>query len=113
MLPTATLHGINGNCDQDMMKQVARVINETFPDNPPHVECIDPYPNNPNFNSIFVSANHQVEDYCNLLKNHPIFGKSDINIVGMSQGALFARSLVETCDFGEYKVRHLLSVGGP
>ena len=47
------------------------------------------------------------------MKNHPIFGKSNFNIIGLSQGALIGRYIIQHCDLGKNKVHKFLSVGGP
>ena len=50
---------------------------------------IDKTPNtNPIFNeaftSIYTSTTFQAKQYCDAIKKHPVFGKSDFNIIGIS-----------------------------
>jgi len=40
-------------------------------------------------------------------------GKSDINIIGESQGNIVSKYIIEECDLGEFKVHNYLSMGGP
>lgn len=62
--------------------------------------------------SIFQTMNQQSNEACDKVKNHKIFGNTQFNVVGLSQGALIARYIVESCDT-KFPVRNLLTVGGP
>jgi triacylglycerol esterase/lipase EstA (alpha/beta hydrolase family) len=42
-----------------------------------------------------------------------VFGKSDINLIGISQGNMVARWIIEACDLGAHKVHNYLSISGP
>ena len=56
--------------------------------------------------------NAQIEKACDLIKSDPnLFGKN-ISVVGLSQGALVARSIIEQCDF-QGSVKRYVSIGGP
>ena len=55
----------------------------------------------------------QTHKYCEAIQNHPIFGKSDINIVAFSQGNMISRYIIQECDLKGHKVHNYLSVGGP
>jgi hypothetical protein len=46
------------------------------------------------FTSIYTNANFQAKQYCDKIKNHPVFGKGDFNIIGISQGGLLARDMI-------------------
>lgn len=65
------------------------------------------------YDSVFSSMEYQTESYCELVQQHPVFGKSDFNIIALSQGGLLARDMIQNCDLGEHKVHNFLSVAGP
>ena len=46
------------------------------------------------FTSEFTNAKFQTAQYCKKVQNHPVFSKSDFNIIGISQGGLLARDLI-------------------
>ncbi len=62
--------------------------------------------------SIFSTMNSQSNEACEKIKQHKIFGNRQFNVLGLSQGALIARYIVESCDT-QYPVRNLLTIGGP
>jgi palmitoyl-protein thioesterase len=62
--------------------------------------------------SLAMDFANQVLEACENVKNDPRLAGQTINVVGLSQGALIARSIAENCDFGG-KVSKLLSIGGP
>jgi len=59
--------------------------------------------------SWFTSMSDQVQMACNSLKSDPHF-QSGLNVLGLSQGGLIARAMVETCGVN---VRKLVTMGGP
>lgn len=61
---------------------------------------------------MFTSIVKQAKEACHKINDHPIFGQRQFNVVGISQGALIARYIVETCAT-KYPVRNLVTVGGP
>uniref|UniRef100_A0A7S3MKV0 Palmitoyl-protein thioesterase 1 n=1 Tax=Favella ehrenbergii TaxID=182087 RepID=A0A7S3MKV0_9SPIT len=54
----------------------------------------------------------QAEKACNKLLADENFAVDEINVMGLSQGALLARYIVESCPI-KGKVRNLASIGGP
>ena len=48
---------------------------------------------------------------CNKLHNHPDFANREINLVGISQGGLLARAVVERCP--DLEVHTLFTFGAP
>ena len=58
-----------------------------------------------------MNFEHQAEIACeNLVVNGKFYG--EFNVVGLSQGGMLARYIVESCQMKVY-VRNLLSIGGP
>ena len=78
-----------------------------------HAECLDIDDNKSKEVSIFTNLLVQVEKYCAIIQQHPVFSKSNINVIGMSQGGMLSRYIVEHCDLGQYKVHNYLSLAGP
>jgi palmitoyl-protein thioesterase len=72
------------------------------------VKCVEI--GNGKTSSLFELIEAQVKTACRKLRNDPDFAGKKINIVGISQGGLIARSLVETCDLD---VETLFTFGGP
>ena len=75
-----------------------------------HAECIEI--GNGIVSSLINTMNQQSEEACKKIKAHPIFGNRQFNILGLSQGSLIGRYIVETCDL-QYPVYNLVTVGGP
>merc|ERR1712100_811809 len=59
-----------------------------------------------------TSFNTQAQKACNHLKENENFKGKDISVVGLSQGSLLARYIIEECDFGG-SVKRYISIGGP
>jgi len=58
-----------------------------------------------------TSFNYQVRKGCEKIKNDPNF-QGDFSVVGISQGALHARHIIEKCDM-KGRVKRYVSIGGP
>jgi triacylglycerol esterase/lipase EstA (alpha/beta hydrolase family) len=116
-LPTLILHYLAGKCDTGIISQLNQTMNafKYYHQKDIYLECMDSFDDESwePFLSLWSNAEEQLNTICNKIKKHPIFGKSDFNLIGLSQGGLLARSLVEMCDLGEYKVRNLALVGSP
>jgi palmitoyl-protein thioesterase len=63
------------------------------------------------FSSYFSSLSEQSEEACRAIRNNPEFDR-EFNVVGISQGALIGRYIVESCEM-KGRVRNYLSIGGP
>merc|ERR1712086_411212 len=108
-------HGFNDECRyteiitdiQSMVKLNDSYVNKIY------AECLEINPASPAHTSIFMEMKKQAEAYCTLVQNHPVFNSTDFNIIGLSQGNLVARYIIEHCDLGKYKVHNYLSLGGP
>ena len=103
--PVALFHGINDHCPQtEWIDAISEGIDYAAP-----VKCIEI--GNGNISSIFERMNWQVMTACHHLHNDPDFADKEINIVGLSQGGLISRAVVERCD--GLKVHTLFTFGGP
>ena len=116
-LPVLLYHGISMSCEDDVMLNLKKVITQVGQDagKDLHVECIIEGVKGfgERFTSIFGSMTKQGDDYCKWIKDHPVYGKSDFHLVGLSQGGIMARDTIQRCDLGEHKVVNFLSLGGP
>lgn len=63
--------------------------------------------------TIFEEMTKQCQNYCKQIQSHPVFSKSDFNVIGVSQGNIVAKYIIEACDLGEHKVHNYLSISGP
>jgi hypothetical protein len=72
-----------------------------------HVECYETF--------VMGSMNGQVEKACDFLKKNEHYSKAkEINLVGISQGGLVARSILEDCEISkDTKVRDMMTIGTP
>ena len=95
-LPTLIFHGVDDACDAGFINETKELIAESAAKSGKKnivVECIVEGKIEA-FTSIFTSMKKQTDDYCKKVKAHPIFSKTDFNIIGFSQGALAARAMI-------------------
>jgi hypothetical protein len=95
-LPTLIYHGIGDDCGDGQIKNLIRVISQVGEANGKtlHAECIVIGARQQNFYSIFESMNSQTAEACKTVQEHPIFGKSDFNLIGISQGGMLTRAMI-------------------
>jgi palmitoyl-protein thioesterase len=62
--------------------------------------------------SIFEDFENQATEACTKLKANPHFANTKFNAVGLSQGSLLARYVVQLCDTKE-TAHNLLTIGSP
>ena len=106
-VPTAVFHGLGDACIYPGMHQFTKEIASGTND---FAKCVEV--GNGSLTSIFKNFEHQAELGCkNLLAVDEFKNADEINVVGLSQGALIARYIVESCE--GVKARNLLSIGGP
>jgi palmitoyl-protein thioesterase len=72
------------------------------------VTCIDP---SPALRSYLGSFSGMIDNACNILKKKEADLKDGFIIMGLSQGGLIARGVVQKCDMGKYAKR-LITLGG-
>ena len=64
-----------------------------------------------NTTSIFERMPWQVSTMCHKIQNDPDFAGKEMSIIGISQGGLIARSVVEQCE--GLKIHTLFTYGSP
>lgn len=104
--PLAIFHGINDFCGSTHNMELVEYLGR---DLGVYVECIEVVSGA--FNSIFKPMSYQVEDACNIIKSNPNFQKK-FNVMGISQGTLIGRYIIEKCQM-KGKVMRYLSLNGP
>ena len=104
--PIAVFHGIVDSCE---MKNTSTLINDLRRDLGVHVECIEI--GNGFIDTVIKNLNSQVEEACEKIKSNPNF-QSKFSILGISQGALIGRYVIEKCQM-QGQVMRYMSFDGP
>jgi palmitoyl-protein thioesterase len=104
--PIAVFHGLGDICLNPGMSDFTKKLGKET-DSISH--CFESGGSLLDFSTSFVS---QAQKACDHLKNHEDFKGKDISVVGLSQGALIARYIIEECNFGG-SVKRFISIGGP
>ena len=99
-LPTLIYHGCNDHCRVGYIVNLREVIRQVGQSEGVdlYTDCIQVPHNVPGGNekiaSVYTSMVDQAATYCEAVKAHPVFGQSDFNIIGFSQGGLMARDMI-------------------
>ena len=104
--PIAVFHGIADTCQ---MKNTSMLVNDLRRDLGVHVECIEV--GNGYMDSVFMPIMKQVEYACEQIKKNPKF-QGKFNVLGISQGTLIGRYIIEKCDMKGQVVKYM-SFDGP
>ena len=104
--PIALFHGIVDSCK---MKNTSTLVNDLQRDLGVHVECIEI--GNGFMDSVAKPIWDQVEEACEKIKANPNF-QGKFNVLGISQGTLIGRYIVEKCDM-QGQVARYMSFDGP
>ena len=104
--PIAVFHGIVDSCS---MRNTSILVNDLKNDLGVHVECIEV--GNGFWDSVMKPMYQQVEFACESIKSNPNF-QGKFNVLGISQGTLIGRYIVEKCQMKGQVVRYL-SFDGP
>ena len=104
--PIAVFHGIVDSCT---MKNTSMLVNDLKNDLGVHVECIEV--GNGYWDSVMKPMTEQVKLACESIKSNPNF-QGKFNVLGISQGTLIGRYIVEKCDMEGQVVRYM-SFDGP
>ena len=104
--PIALFHGIVESC---YMNKTATLVNSLKRDLGVHVECIEV--GNGFMDTILMPLQKQVEIACENLNNNPNF-QSKFSILGVSQGTLIGRYIIEKCNLKGQVMRYM-SFDGP
>ena len=106
-VPTAIFHGVRQKCNEEKLILLEEEVRKGTGG---YAQCIEI--GNGEVSSIFSPMVLQVDEACKKIQEHPVFGNQEFNVVGLSQGALIGRYIVESCDT-KHNVRNLITVGGP
>ena len=104
--PIAVFHGIVDSCE---MKNTSTLVNDLKRDLGVHVECIEI--GNGFIDTIMEDLHSQVEEACEKIKANPNF-QSKFSILGISQGTLIGRYVIEKCQMKGQVMRYM-SFDGP
>ena len=104
--PIALFHGIVDSCN---MKNTSTLVSDLQRDLGVHVECIEI--GNGFMDSVVKPIWDQVEEACEKIKNNPNF-QGKFSILGISQGTLIGRYIIEKCDI-KGQVINYMSFDGP
>lgn len=105
-IPTVVFHGMGDACINPGMMAFENMIRDGTGG---EVKCIEV--GAPSIGEVINNFETVAENSCSQVANDPIF-KGEFNAVGLSQGGLLARFIVEECDMPG-KVRNLVTIGGP
>ena len=104
--PIALFHGIVDSCK---MKNTSTLVNDLQRDLGVHVECIEI--GNGFMDTVAKPIMDQVEEACEKIKANPNF-QGKFSILGISQGTLIGRYIIEKCDM-KGEVARYMSFDGP
>jgi palmitoyl-protein thioesterase len=103
--PIAIFHGIDSSCDS-LISLCSHLKERLLVD----VKCIEI--GNGAETSKWTSMNSQSKEACSKIAGDPVYENKDISVIGISQGGLIARYIVEKCQFGG-KVKRFISLSTP
>ena len=104
--PIALFHGIMDDCNSNLMKDIKRILQKYLKTK---VHCVEI--GNGRMDSIFMNLEKQSQIACaNIKKIKDFEGK--FNIMGVSQGTLIGRYIIEKCNM-KGKVHNYVSFMGP
>lgn len=106
-IPTAIFHGMGDACIYPGMHSFTKEIKEQTGD---YAKCLEV--GNGSISSLTDNFQDQADKACQKLLADENFAVDEINVMGLSQGSLLARYIVESCPI-QGKVRNWASIGGP
>ncbi|ODV61508.1 palmitoyl-protein thioesterase family protein [Ascoidea rubescens DSM 1968] len=98
--------------DSDPMNRVFNVLRNTHPLLFIHSIYINPDDSKDQEDSFFGNVNNHLEIACEQISQIKEL-QNGFDCIGFSQGGLFIRSLIETCQFMDNKVNNLITFGSP
>lgn len=109
-LPVLLWHGMGDTYNSESMEWIADQIQQEHSNTKIFSIYIQEDGNQDRQASVFGNAMTQLVDVCNQVKTLDIDFSKGFNAIGFSQGGLFIRSLVQTCDI---KFNNIVAVGSP
>jgi len=109
VLPVGIVPGLGDSCDNPI--SMARLVKQIQGQVPNKIFCID---SGPGVKSMLSSFKGQLEKACEITssKADELNLKNGFIMMGLSQGGLIARGVIEHCEMGQY-VKKLITLGGP
>ncbi len=104
--PIAIFHGIGDSCSNPGMERISQFFSDNL--SGVYVKCIESAGGPADFSTSFMS---QAKTACEAIKNDPHF-TNNFSVIGLSQGSLIARYIIESCDTKGTAKRYV-SIGGP
>lgn len=108
-LPVLLWHGMGDSYDSESMEWVTDTLHKDNPMLDIYSIYLDSDSNKDKQDSIFGDSMTYLTDVCYKIQN--IDAPDGFNAIGFSQGGLFIRSLVETCN--EVKFNNIITLGSP
>jgi palmitoyl-protein thioesterase len=103
--PVAIFHGIGDSCNNNGMKKITKYFADQLNTD---AFCIESAGGVGDWTTSFIS---QAEKACKEINNNPKLN-GDFSVVGLSQGSLLARYIIEECKMPG-RVKRYVSIGGP
>ncbi|KAK6454564.1 Alpha/Beta hydrolase protein [Scheffersomyces xylosifermentans] len=103
-------HGLGDNYNSSGMNRVTEIFENLHPGIFVHSVRLDESPSADQQKSLFGNANNELDIACKQLQNITEL-QSGFDIIGFSQGGVFARALIERCS--EVSVHNLITFGSP
>lgn len=109
LLPVGIVPGLGDSCGNPM--SMARLVKQIQGAVPNKIFCID---SGPGAKSMLSSFKGQLDTACKIVaaKSDELNLTNGFIIMGLSQGGLIARGVIEYCSMGQY-VKKLITLGGP
>ena len=104
--PVAVFHGIGDACSNSGMENISRYFSKQL--GGVYVRCIE---SAGGLSDFVTSFKYQAEKACEEINSDPNF-HGMFSVVGISQGALLARYIIESCQMPG-RVKRYVSIGGP
>lgn len=111
-VPLIIWHGFGDAFDSDGMKGVGDIYRDIYPGSAVYSVRLAEDSDGDRRSSFFGNLNDELSDVCQQIQNtKDLRLAKGANMVGFSQGGLFARGLVERCN--SPRVRNLMTFGSP
>lgn len=105
-LPVAIFHGVGDSCSNGGMNRITKYFGAQL--DGVYTKCIESAGGVADWSTSFLT---QAKKACNEVRSDPNYA-GDFSVVGLSQGALIARYIVQACDMPG-TVKRYVSIGGP